>query len=49
MVGSTSKITISEKPCVISQTQIDFEITEIIKLIESCQLEDHVYPIQTHD
>ena len=35
MIGPTSKMTISEKPCGINQTQMKWtvEITDIIKLI----------------
>ena len=40
MIGSTSKITIPEKPCDINQTQMDW--LRLLTSSSSSKVEDHV-------
>ena len=47
MIGSTSKITIPEKPCDINQTQMDW--LRLLTSSSSSKVEDHVCPINTRD
>lgn len=46
MIGTTSKLTIPEKNYGTDQTQMDW-----FRLLpsSSSKVEDHIYPIQTHD